>query len=116
LVNNIPSVSKELVKSFKKKYDYVIRRWICHMKENIIKIKYTDDVLLSLKETKEEFEEEARYLLALKLYELGKISSGKAAKIAGLSRVAFLLRLGRYRVSPFQVGLEEILEEAISDQ
>ena len=85
------------------------------MKENILTIKYTDDVLLSLKESKEEFEEEARYLLALKLYELGKISSGKAAKIAGTNRVVFLLRMGRYRVSPFQVNLDEILEEAQSD-
>ena len=82
------------------------------MKENMLTIKYSDDVLLSLKESKEEFEEEARYLLALKLYELGKISSGKAAKIAGLSRVAFLMRLGRYKVSPFQMDLNEILEEA----
>jgi len=86
------------------------------MQENILTIRYSDDVLLSLKESKEEFEEEARYLLALKLYELGKISSGKAAKIAGLSRVAFLMRLERYKVSPFQVGLEEILEEAGSDK
>ncbi len=85
------------------------------MKENILTIKYSDDVLLSLKESREEFEEEARYLLALKLYELGKISSGKAAKIAGLSRVDFLMRLGRYKVSPFQVDLDEILEEARSD-
>ncbi len=85
------------------------------MKENILTIKYSDDVLLSLKESREEFEEEARYLLALKLYELGKISSGKAAKIAGLSRLAFLMRLGRYKVSPFQMDLDEILEEAGSD-
>lgn len=85
------------------------------MKENILTIKYSDDVLLSLKESREEFEEEARYLLALKLYELGKISSGKAAKMAGLSRLAFLMRLGRYKVSPFQMDLDEILEEAGSD-
>jgi|Deesub1362B_J571_1020462.scaffolds.fasta_scaffold03606_5 predicted HTH domain antitoxin len=85
------------------------------MKENVLKIKYPDDILLSLKESKEEFEEEARYLLALKLYELGKISSGKAAKIAGVSRTGFLLRLGRYKVSPFQVEMEEILEEAGGD-
>ena len=71
--------------------------------------------MFSLKETKEEFEEEARYLLALKLYELGKISSGKAAKIAGISRVAFLLRMGMYKVSPFQVNLDEVIEEAKSD-
>ena len=85
------------------------------MEENILIIKYPEDVLLSLKESKEEFEEEARYLLALKLYELGKISSGKAATIAGLSRVAFLMRLRRYRVSPFQMDLDEILKEARSD-
>jgi len=85
------------------------------MKENILIIKYSDDVLLSLKESKEEFEDEARYLLALKLYELGKISSGKAAKIAGISRVAFLLRMGMYRVSPFQMNLDEIIAEAKSD-
>jgi len=82
------------------------------MEENILTIKYSDDVLLSLKESKKDFEEEARYLLALKLYELGKISSGKAAKLAGLNRVDFLLRLGRYKVSPFQVDLNEILEES----
>lgn len=86
------------------------------MKENVLTIKYSEDVLLSLKETREEFEEEARYLLALKLYELGKISSGKAAKMAGLSRVEFLMRLKKYKVSPFQMDLEEILEEARSDR
>jgi len=85
------------------------------MKENILTIKYSDDVLLSLKESKEDFEKEARYLLALKLYELGKISSGKAAKLAGLSRVEFLLKLGQYKVSPFQMELNEILEESIND-
>lgn len=78
-------------------------------------IQYPDDLLLSLKESKEEFEEEAKYLLALKLYELGKISSGKAAEIAGLRRVEFLMRLGKYKVSPFQMDLDEILEEASSD-
>ena len=82
------------------------------MKENVITIKYTDDVLLSLKESKESFEKEAKYLLALKLYELGRISSGKAAKLAGISRIEFLMKLARYKVSPFQMELQEVLEEA----
>lgn len=82
------------------------------MQENILTIKYSDDVLLSLKESKKDFEEEAKYLLALKLYELGKISSGKAAKLAGLSRVEFLMKLKKYKVSPFQMDLEEIIEES----
>lgn len=82
------------------------------MKQNVVTIEYPDDLLLSLKESRIEFENEARFLLALKLYELGKISSGKAAKIAGLNRLEFLMKLGKYKVSPFQVDLDEILEEA----
>ena len=82
------------------------------MKENVLTIKYPDEILLSLKESKKDFESEARFLLALKLYEMGKLSSGKAAKIARLSRVEFLLRLGQYKVSPFQVDLDEIMEES----
>lgn len=82
------------------------------MKENVLQIRYTEDLLLSLKQSKEQFEQDARFLLGVKLYELGKISSGKAAKLAGVGRAQFLLRLGQYKVSPFQVGINEILEEA----
>ena len=82
------------------------------MNENILKISYSDEILLSLKETKEQFEEDAKFLIALKLYELGKISSGKAAKFAGLDRVGFLMKLGKFKVSPFQMELNEILSEA----
>ena len=82
------------------------------MKENVLHIPYTEGLLLSLKESKEQFEEDARFFLAVKLYELEKISSGKAAKLAGLGRVQFLLKLGQYKVSPFQVSMDEILEEA----
>ncbi|MCM8778876.1 MAG: UPF0175 family protein [Candidatus Omnitrophica bacterium] len=65
-----------------------------------------------LRKDKGEFEQEARFILALKLYELGKLSSGKAAELAGMSRIDFLMKLGRYKVSPFQVDLDEILKEA----
>ena len=82
------------------------------MKENVLKINYSNDFLLSLKESKQEFEKEAKYLLALKLYELGKISSGKAAKLAELNRVEFLMKLGEYKVSPFQVDIDEIIAES----
>ncbi len=82
------------------------------MKENVLHIPYTEDLLLSLKESKEQFEQDARFFLAVKLYELGKISSGKAAGLAGLERVQFILRLGQYQVSPFQVSMDEIIEEA----
>ena len=82
------------------------------MKAHVLQIPYTEDLLLSLKESKQQFEQDARLFLAIKLYELGKISSGKAAKLAGLERVTFLLKLSQYAVSPFQMTLDEIFEEA----
>lgn len=42
--------------------------------------------------------EEVRFLAATKLFELGKISSEKAAKIAGLDRASFLEKLGHSRL------------------
>lgn len=82
------------------------------MKQKTIQIPYTEDLLLSLKQTGEQFEKDARFLLALKLYELQRISSGKAARLADMDRIIFLSSIGKYNVSPFQVGMEEIVQEA----
>jgi len=40
-------------------------------------------------------------MAALKMFELGKLSLGKAAELAGLSRVEFIEQCGRYRVSVY---------------
>lgn len=56
-----------------------------------------------------------RLLAAMKLYELGRLSSGAAAALAGLARVEFLAKLEEYGVSPFQlspVDLDQDLENA----
>ncbi|MBS1120375.1 MAG: putative small protein [Deltaproteobacteria bacterium] len=56
-----------------------------------------------------------RLLAAMKLYELGRLSSGAAAALAGLARVEFLANLEEYGVSPFQlspVDLDQDLENA----
>lgn len=50
---------------------------------------------------------EARFLLAAKLYELGKLSSGKAAKLCGKSRVKFLMWLSRIGVPTSNLGPED---------
>ena len=62
-------------------------------------IEYGDDVLFSIGLSREEFDEEARFLLAAKLYELGKLASGQAAQLCGKGRVDFLLSLPRVGVS-----------------
>ena len=52
-------------------------------------IDYDESLPLAMGETPAEFEREARFLLVLKLFELGKISAGKAAELSGMSKPAF---------------------------
>ena len=56
-------------------------------------------------------EDDARLMLAVKLFEVGKISLGQAAKIAELSKRAFIEILGRYGVPVFNYSPEELREE-----
>ena len=79
-----------------------------------VSVEYPAAVRLSLHESKEEFAQELKMLAAVKLYELGKISSGKAVALAGTDRVSFLLGLSRYRVSVFNYTPEE-LEREVSE-
>ncbi|MFA4828417.1 MAG: UPF0175 family protein [Thermodesulfovibrionales bacterium] len=62
-------------------------------------IEYPDEILVSLKETKAAFSKELKIAAAVKLYELGKLSSGKAAKLAGMDKASFLKTMGQYRIS-----------------
>jgi predicted HTH domain antitoxin len=77
----------------------------------MLKIEMPEGALSALRESPEGFSQEMRLAAAVKWYELGRISQGKAAEIAGLSRADFIEALGRYRVSPFQVTVEELREE-----
>ncbi|MDG2991994.1 UPF0175 family protein [Candidatus Synechococcus calcipolaris G9] len=55
--------------------------------------------------------DEVTLLLAIKLYEFGKVSLGQAAKIAGYSQRTFMEILGRYRVPIFAYSPEELRED-----
>ena len=50
---------------------------------------------------------EISMLLASRLYEAGKITSGQAAQMVGLSKRAFIELLGKYNVSVFGYTLDE---------
>lgn len=59
----------------------------------------------------EELAQEMRIAAAVKWYELGRVSQGRGAEIAGLTRAEFIEALSAHRVSPFQYTEEELTEE-----
>ena len=73
-----------------------------------IVIDVPERILLAEKTDEVSFAREMRLLTALKLYELGRLSSGRAAELAGMPRVEFLLTLGRYKVFPFEAELRDL--------
>jgi len=73
-----------------------------------IVIDVPDQVLLAERMDEAEFGRELRTLAAVKLYELGRLSSGRAAQLANMSRVEFLLSLGRYKVFPLEAELRQL--------
>ena len=73
-----------------------------------IAIDVPEKVLLAEKTDERAFAKELRMLAAVKLYELGRFSSGRAAELAGMTRVEFILSLGRYRVFPLDAELDDL--------
>jgi len=73
-----------------------------------IVIDVPERVLLAEKTDEINFARELRVLAAVKLYELGRLSSGRAAELAGMPRVEFLLELRRYDVFPFEAELSDL--------
>ncbi len=78
--------------------------------EQLISINYPESLAFSLKMENQEFKSEMKTISLIKLYELGKISSGLAAKLLNTNRIDFLELLEKYNVSYFHTGLENELE------
>lgn len=81
------------------------------MPNHTLTIEYTDDLLFRLGVSRESFSDEAKFLLAAKLYELGRLSSGEAARLAGKSRVEFLFALSNIGLPMSNLREENLAEE-----
>ena len=70
-----------------------------------------DDVFSALRRSPDEFARELRLAAAMLWYQQGRISQEKAAGIAGLDRVDFLMALAREKVPAFHVDIDELRRE-----
>jgi hypothetical protein len=78
-------------------------------------IHYPEGLEQAVHLTKAEMERHICLMAALKMFELGKLSSGKAAALAGMSRIEFFEACGLYRVSIFNYADDAIEAELASE-
>ena len=77
-----------------------------------ITLNVPDEALLALKVSPDQLGAELRLAAAIKLYELGRLSSGAAANLAGVPRALFLVKLADYGVDTFRLSQTDIEHEA----
>lgn len=76
-----------------------------------IQVQLPDSLLLHPTSNLGNLEKRSQFLLALKFFELGELSSGQAASMCGLGRVAFLTEASRTGVPVADLAPEEMNDE-----
>lgn len=76
-----------------------------------LKINYPETFPDAIGQTREQFEREAKWAMAVKLYEMKRLSSGMAAVLLDIDRITFLLKLNDYQVPMIDLTEEEILSD-----
>ncbi len=70
-----------------------------------------NEILLALKATPEQLASRIRFAAAVKLLEMGQLSSGAAAQLAGVPKPYFLSHLADYGVNTFDLSEEELIHD-----
>lgn len=78
---------------------------------NILSIPYADDLLLTSGKAPKELEAELSFLLAVKLFELHRLSVGKAAEFCGMGKLKFMFELGRLKIPVINLNDDQIADE-----
>lgn len=76
-----------------------------------VTLSLSDQAMLALKLSPETVAGEVLLAASVKLYELGRLSSGAAAQLAGLPKPVFLSKLAEYGVPVFRQTAAELREE-----
>lgn len=70
-----------------------------------------DEILLALKVTPDELASRVCFAASVKMYEIGQLSSGAAAQLAGVPKPYFLSRLADYGVNTFNLSEDELIHD-----
>ncbi|MCI5143013.1 MAG: UPF0175 family protein [Candidatus Electrothrix sp. ATG1] len=76
-----------------------------------LSVQYPSGIPAVINTSPEIFEEEAKMAMAVKLFEIGRLTSGQAAALAGISRVTFLVECHRFGAASVDWNDEELDQE-----
>jgi predicted HTH domain antitoxin len=71
-------------------------------------VEYPSSLPDVLQESRDDFEREAKLAMAMKLFEMKRLSSGQAASLVGMGRVQFLLSLHHYGIPMIDLSDDEL--------
>ena len=80
-----------------------------------LSLPYPDDLLITSGKSPEDLDAELAFLLAVKLFELRRLSLGKAAAFCRMSKVQFMYELGRLQVPVINLDDDQIADELCDD-
>lgn len=78
---------------------------------SVAQIEMPNEVLTALGTTKQQLPQKLKELVALKLFQEGKISSGKASELVGINRMEFIKVLANNNISFFKQTPDELAED-----
>jgi predicted HTH domain antitoxin len=80
-----------------------------------LSLPYPDDLLITSGKSPQELEAELAFLLAAKLFELRRLSLGKAAALCHMNKLAFMYELGRLQIPIINLDDDQIADELRDD-